>query len=236
MIRKGILNAAIKSNILYYSGESFVLALDWFGILERLKYLNSRRTSSHRDVLYEAWKNYRVILSMETFWGQSIQSMPKENMMLTEQLKWCSISIDLFLAIVVEVDSGCVLAQEVYMKIFHPPWTHRSFNLSTGDSLKSTNSSRHRFRKQLSRLHHQNQKMNMLKCEISENEYPAKYVVAGHIFKKSFGSTHLRHLLNLSDINDPGNGILMFVSIEYHFDRGNMCLPRSFALDRILSD
>jgi hypothetical protein len=54
----------------------------------------------------------------------------------------------------------------------------------------------------------------MLKYEISQNQYPARYVVAGHMFKKPFGSTKLKHLLNLSDVNDLGNGILMFVSIE----------------------
>ena len=69
--------------------------------------------------------------------------------------------------------------------------------------------------------------MDMLKCEISPNKYPAKYVVAGYIFKKSFGREKLRHLLNLSDINDPGNGILMDVSIEHHFDRGNMFNEKS---------
>ncbi len=55
----------------------------------------------------------------------------------------------------------------------------------------------------------QNKKIDMLKCEISQNKYPAKHAIAGHIFKKSFRSTKLRHLLNLSDINDPGNSILM---------------------------
>jgi hypothetical protein len=71
----------------------------------------------------------------------------------------------------------------------------------------------------------------MLKCEISQNKYPAKHVVAGHIFKKSFGSTKLRHLLNLSDTNDPGNGILMYISIEHHFDRGNICLMKNHSND-----
>ena len=76
-------------------------------------------------------------------------------------------------------------------------------------------------------LSQQNKKMDMLKCEISQKKYPAKYVVAGHIFKISFGSAKLRHLLNLFDINDPGNGILMYVSIEHHFHRGNMFNEKS---------
>ena len=131
----------------------------------------------------------------------------------------------------IEEDSGYVIAQEVYVKMFNASRTYRSSNSSTSSSLQSTDSAQHRFRKQLIKLTHQNKNMNMLKCEISQNKYPAKYVVAGHIIKKSFGSAKLRNLLNLSDINDPGNGILMFVSIDYHFDRGNLCLVKNNGSD-----
>jgi hypothetical protein len=94
------------------------------------------------------------------------------------------------------------------------------------DSIETSDSSRHRFRRQVMKLSNQNKNMEKLKCEISQNEYPARHVVAGHIFKKSFGSRKLKNILNLPDINDPGNGILMFVSIEHHFDLGNICLVK----------
>jgi hypothetical protein len=130
-----------------------------------------------------------------------------------------------------EDDSGFILAEEIYVKMFDPSHTHRSSSSSTSNSLESSTSARHRFRRELIKLSKQNKKMDMLKCEISQNKYPTKHVVAGHIFKKSFGSTKLKHLLNLSDINDPGNGILMYISIEHHFGRSNIYLMKNHSND-----
>ncbi|CAF3276832.1 unnamed protein product [Rotaria sp. Silwood2] len=85
-------------------------------------------------------------------------------------------------------DSGFILAEEIDVKMFEPSHTRRSSS-STTNSFESSDSTRHRFRQQIIKLSKQNEKMTMLKCEISQNKYPAKHVVAGHIFKKSFGST-----------------------------------------------
>jgi hypothetical protein len=122
------------------------------------------------------------------------------------------------------------MAEEIYVNMFDSSHTHRSSS-STTSSCETSDSARHRFRRQVIKLSGQNKKMVMLKCEISQKEYPAKYVVAGHIFKKSFGSTKLKHLLNLSDIHDSGNGILMYISIEHHFDLGNICLVKNHVND-----
>jgi hypothetical protein len=130
-----------------------------------------------------------------------------------------------------EDDSGFILAQEIFVKMFDPSHTHRSSSSSTSSSFESSTNAKHRFREQVIKLSKQNKKMHMLQCEISQNRYPAKHVVAGYIFKKSFGSTKLRHLLNLSNIHDPGNGILMYVSIEHHFDLGNICLMKKHSND-----
>lgn len=125
-----------------------------------------------------------------------------------------------------EEDSGFIVAQEVYVRMFESKHTSRSSSSSTLNSFESSSTARHRFRRQVIKLSKQKQNMDMLKCEISQCKYPAKHVVAGHILKKSFGTARLRHLLNLSDIHDPGNGILMYVSIEHHFDLGNICLMK----------
>lgn len=55
------------------------------------------------------------------------------------------------------------------------------------------------------KLSNQNKNMKKLKCEISRNEYPARYVVAGPILNTSFQSRKLENILNLPDTNDPSN-------------------------------
>ncbi|CAF1658340.1 unnamed protein product [Adineta ricciae] len=109
--------------------------------------------------------------------------------------------MNLFFTIIPGEYSGYVQAQKIYIEMFKSSSSRRSSNSSTSDSIQSADSDSHRFRRQVIKQPHQHENMKILKCEISQEEYPAKYVVAVHIFKKSFGDTKIKTLLNLANIN-----------------------------------
>ncbi|CAF1341596.1 unnamed protein product [Didymodactylos carnosus] len=120
-------------------------------------------------------------------------------------------------------------ADYIYQNMFKESHSTSSSSSSSAysNTSTSTRSTRQKFRSKLLAHCHQNGSRPMLRCELSNKEYPAEHVSAGHIFKKSFGDSLLNDFFNLNDIHEPSNGILMYALIEYHFDHGNLCLLKN---------